>query len=96
MLYKSVLLNALFLMRVVYESRRVAAQVVRDNRSPMQAPVGRAALGEVAPHECAPVRRSKKLAVTAHKGDIALLNMKDSSSKIRLGVPLCTGILNIL
>ena len=36
-------------MRVVYEGRGAAAQVVHDNRSPMQAPGGRAALGKEAP-----------------------------------------------
>ena len=59
-------------MRVVYESRGAAAHGVRDNRSPMQAPVGRTALGEVAPYEAAPVGRNKKLAVTYPQGEYSV------------------------
>ena len=36
------------------------AHGVRDNRSPMQAPVGRTALGKVAPHNSAPVGRNRR------------------------------------
>jgi len=44
-------------MRVVFESREAAAHEVRDNRSPMQVPVGCAALGEAIPMTSRPAQQ---------------------------------------
>ena len=53
------------------------AHGVRDNRSPMQAPVGRAALGEAAPMTSRPFRAQQNAALTYPHGEQSVVKISN-------------------